>query len=420
MKKLILILTSLFIVNSCESVTYKTPKDCSTIEQNRFVYEYMKENYLWYSQLPKVDYSSYSSPEKLLEALKNPKDHWSFIIEKKALDDYFSGKGYVGYGFKLKKEDKIIITMVYPGSPASRAGLRRGDKILKINNQDVSAMSIQDINQAMGEDKQGVTTTFDIERIGSVTLTKEQVEIASVLQKEILDIDGEKVGYLMFDTFIETSTNELKDAFSVFEGNNISKLIIDMRYNGGGLVGVANDLVSLIIGKGNSGDISMSLKFNDKNSNKNSSYYIKEYSQSMNLEEVYFITTKNTCSSSEAVINALKPYGVDVKLVGSTTCGKPVGMAGGEFCSKYILPIEFKIVNSDGYGDYFGGIGVDCAASDDIYHDFGDIQEAMLNETIYLLRNGVCSSNQRVLSKNINITEHSQLKGFRAITGGAY
>ena len=417
MKKWTLLIVSLFFIISCGGSTTK-PEDCSTWEQNRFVYEYMQDHYLWYKELPELNYQDYDSPEELLEALKNPKDKWSFIIDKQALDDFYSGEGYIGYGFKLRfnENEELFITLVYPDSPASKAGLKRGVQIVKINGIDIE--EIADINSAFGDDKIGVETTLEVivdDTQQSITLAKDKIDAPSVLKDKILDINGFKVGYILFDKFIEPSTNELKEVFDSFKESDIDKLIIDLRYNGGGLVNVANDLVSLINGVGNEGKVSLSLEFNDKNSYKNSSYYIKEFQDSLALEEVYFITTKSTCSASEAVINALKPYGVDAKLIGESTCGKPVGMVGDDFCDKYIMPIEFSIVNRDGEGDYFGGMAVNCSASDDIYHDFGDLDENMLSATAYLIENGVCldSASARVISTKE--PKSIELKGIKSI-----
>jgi len=410
----------LFFMASCGSSSrnYNELNSCSVEEQNKFVYDYMQNNYLWYKELPSLDYKSYASSELLLEALKNEKDKWSFIIDKDILEAYFEGDGYVGYGFKLIFDinNDLYITLVYPNSPADDANLTRGMKIVKINGVDVK--DIQDFNSAFGEDKVGVETTLDIEfndTLKRVTLKKELVDAPSVLKTEVLDVDNMKVGYLLFDKFIEPSSDELKESFVKFKDADIDKLIIDLRYNGGGLVDVANTLLSLILQESNK--VSFSLEFNDKNSYKNDNYYLKEFSDSLGLDEVYFITTESTCSASEAVINGLKPYGVDVKLVGSTTCGKPVGMVGSEFCDKYLMPIEFKIVNADKEGDYFDGIGVDCSANDDIYHDFADSNESMLKEVIYLMQNSTCSSNSKKIKLLNKEVKSLDLKGFKSITG---
>jgi len=421
MKRFIYLVMTIFYLTGCGGSSVDKPKNCSIKEQNRYVYEYMQKNYLWYKDLPEVDYENYSSPESLLRALRYYLDKWSFIIDKETLDSYYSGEGYIGYGFKMQFiDEKLYIMLVYPNSPADNANLARGVQILKINGKDVDDVDdIHDINTAFGEDKVGVETTLEVkinEQIKNVTMQKAKVTAPSVLKKVVLDVDNKKIGYLLFDKFIEPSTNELKEAFGYFKAQNIDDLIVDLRYNGGGLVSVANDLVSLIIGQGSADEISFGLHFNDKKSSYNRYYYINSFNNSFDLQNVYFITTKNSCSASEAVINALSPYGVNVAIIGNKTCGKPVGMVGDDFCGKYIIPIEFSIANSNNKADYFGGMNVDCSVNDDIYHDFGNTNEAMLKEVIYYIQNGSCSSSANLRLSIKSNKKRVKLTGFKAIT----
>ena len=384
------------IVNSCEKVTPYNKDDCSIKNQNEFVYEYMQNNYLWYQDMPKLDYLAYNSPEMLLNDLKVSLDKWSFIIDKKVLDNYFSGGKYIGFGFsKTKSNNKLYIAMVFPNSPADKAGLKRGMEILEINGVSVANKSESQINELLGDNAVGVSGYFKINDSGEIknfTIQKDYVKIQSVIKSEIIYINNKYYGYLVFNSFIEPSYDELTNAFKYFKSNGVDGIIIDLRYNGGGLVGVANHLANLLIGKNYDNNLFLTLKFNDKNSKYNRNYYLDEKLYSFDLNEVYFITTNRSCSASEAVINGLKPY-VNVKIFGQKSCGKPVGMVGEEFCGKYLMPIEFKIVNSNDEGDYFNGIDVDCSANDDLTHDFGDLDENMLQEVAYYIQNGSCSQN---------------------------
>ena len=423
MKKWIFLLLASLIINSCEKVTPRNTNqplfECSLEEQNRFVYEYMQDRYFWYKYLPNVDYKNYSSVYALLEDLKYELDRWSFIIDKEILDEYFEGGEYIGYGIKLDiKDNKLYITLVYPNTPASKAGLKRGTQILEINNQPVEGMSFEEINLAFGEDRVGVKTLLKViidNEIKEIEITKDIIVAPSVIAQTILEIDNQKVGYFVFDRFVAPSSQELKELFSYFKAQNIDSLIVDLRYNSGGLVDVANDLVSLIKGDGLENEVSFKLLYNDKHSDENSIYYITKDSNSLNLDNIYFITTYYSCSASEAVINALKPY-ANVYIIGSRSCGKPVGMVGGEFCGKYLLPIEFEIVNSKDEGRYFNGLEVDCAAQDDITRDFGDEEEGMLKETIYLIKNQSCSA--VAMQRELPTKTYLKLKGFKEIVGG--
>ena len=102
------------------------------------------------------------------------------------------------------------------------------------------------------------------------------------------------------------------------------------------------------------------------------------------------ITTRGSASASEAIINGLRPY-MDVKVVGDTTYGKPVGQYGFDFCEKVLYPVAFLVTNARGEADYFDGIPADCAAADDVDHALADPREASLAEALYVVRNGRCS-----------------------------
>ena len=402
MLKIIILIFSLLFINSCEKVTSRDNSysgSCKVVEQNRYVYNFMQENYLWYQDIPELDYTAYESPYALFLDLTVPKDKWSFIIDKKTFDDYFSGKGYVGYGFKFAKlNGRYYLQMVLKESPASKSNLQRGDEIVKIDGKEITSTDMNEVINLLGPREVGVSREFTIRKkdgsIVNVTLTKESVAVNSVLEKRIIDEGEHTVGYLLFDKFIATSTKELEETFKYFKENGIDSLVIDMRYNGGGLVSVAKDLASLIRTE-NSSDLLFTLQFNDKNRDRDLEYYFESSSSSLNgIDKVYFLTTEATCSASEAVINGLKPY-VAVKVIGSTTCGKPVGMVGGEFCDKYIVPIEFEILNSQKEGRYFDGINPNCYVKDDLNHNLGDENEAMLKEAIAQINGYSCTSNNR-------------------------
>ena len=402
--KTIILFIATIILSSCGGSSNSGA--CSVLEQNRYVYNYMQDNYLWYSQMPQVDYTKYLSPYDIFVALKVPQDRWSFIVDKKVFDDYFSGKGYIGFGFKFSKIGSgYYLQMVFANSPAKRANLQRGDQILAINGKNINSLSKNDVIDLLGDREIGLSRTFKIKKrdgsIVDINLSKAQIDVPSVIKSKIIDSNGHKIGYLLFDKFIETSFSELDSAFSNFKAQGIDSLVIDLRYNGGGLVSVAEYIASLIRSE-NSGDLLFKLQFNNKHRDRDRDYYFNQQTNSLDgINKVYFLTTNSTCSASEAVINGLKPY-IDVKIIGSTTCGKPVGMVGGEFCEKYIVPIEFEILNSQNQGRYFSGITPTCQINDDITHSLGDMSESMLKEAINQIDGNSCSSSNKMVRKAVS------------------
>ena len=416
MIKSIVLILIIFILNSCGGSGGKS--SCSVNEQNRYVYNYMKDNYLWYKDMKEVDYTKYGSVYDLFEALRVKKDHWSFIVDKQVFDDYFSGKGYIGYGFKFDKiNDKYYLQVVFDNSPAKEAGLQRGDELVSVNGKKVATLSKEDIANLLGDREVGVEANFTLKRGNSdysVTLKKRKITVKSVMQYKIIDLGDKRVGYILFDKFIETSFNELNSAFKYFKDNGVDTLVIDLRYNGGGLVSVAQYFASLIRAEDDS-SLLFKLQFNDKNRDKDMSYRFKANAESLSgINKVYFLTTQASCSSSEALINGLKPY-MDVTIIGSKTCGKPVGMVGGEFCDKYIVPIEFQILNSQNVGGYFNGLSPTCQVADDVKHNLGDRDEAMLKEAIYYINNGSCSGASGRLYRKISNKSKSSLNGADSI-----
>ena len=181
---------------------------------------------------------------------------------------------------------------------------------------------------------------------------------------------------------------ELANAFSYFSSNNVNNIIVDLRYNTGGYLYIAQELASYIAGNSREGKTFAELSYNDKNQDQNIIYPFITTSYSLSISKMVVITTRSTASASEAVMNGLKPF-VDIVSIGDTTNGKPVGMNGwtvGE--TYYIWPITFKIVNDSKEGDYFGGIAPNRIQSDDITHDFSDRNEACLKDAISYLETG--------------------------------
>jgi C-terminal peptidase prc len=422
MKKIFFITLAALILNSCGGSSYTYDKGCSVDEQNEYVYNYMQKNYLWYSDMPELDYREYGSVYDLFIALKVTKDKWSFIVDKEVFDSYFSGDGYIGFGFKFSKiGSKFFIQYVFDNSPAIEANIQRGDELLKIDGKELSALDKEEAIEIFGERKVGVSKTLTIKKkdgsIENITLSKKNIKVASVLQHKIIKQNGKKIGYLLFDRFIEPSTKELYDAFGYFKKEGIDELVIDLRYNGGGLVNVAGALASLIRADDNN-KLLFTLQFNDKNRQRDMSYHLRTVDNSLhNINKVYFLTTNSSCSASEAVINGLKPYLNDIIVIGSKTYGKPVGMVGGEFCGKYIVPIEFEILNSQGEGRYFDGINPtsSCQVGDDLSHNLGDPSETMLKQALYHIEYGSCNSSYKKMARQIQTEDRENINGLNSI-----
>jgi hypothetical protein len=221
------------------------------------------------------------------------------------------------------------------------------------------------------------------------------VPINTVLYTDVITDGAKKIGYLVFESFIGPSEDELTEAFLNFKAANITDLVIDLRYNGGGLLNIVTHLANLIIPDNLDNQKFLSYVHNKYASDLNESIYFKQNPISVKLSKVYFIAGKGSASASEAIINGLEPHLDNVYIVGDDTYGKPVGMYS--FASRIsdlvYVPISFSLVNADGFGNYFDGLKADSYINDDVYHNFGT-DEAIFSEVMNHITTGSFSSNK--------------------------
>lgn len=373
--------------------------NCSTTGQNTFVRDTLRDIYLWYQHLPNANPSRYSSPEAFLEAVRyKPLDtHFSYITTRAANDAFYSDSQFIGYGLSTTTSDtEMRVLQVFDDSPATEAGLARGDRILEINGRTVASLiSSGQIGNAFGASEIGVESRVRFARRNGEeltrTLTKRLVTIPTVSLTRVFEVDGRKVGYLFFRNFVRPSYQALDDAFAALREAGVEDLVLDLRYNGGGLVDVAVHLSSLIGGAVTRGNVFAEFRHNDRNTRYNETLRFEDTEQTLNLSRLFVIATQSSASASELVINSLRPF-IPVTVVGDRTYGKPVGQYGMNFCDKVLAPVAFSLVNANGEGDYFNGIAADCTAPDDIEHDLGTADEGSLSEALHVIRTGSCSS----------------------------
>lgn len=379
--------------------------DCSILGQNTFVRDVMVEFYLWYKEMPDVNPALFDSPEAYLEAVKyRPLDEsFSYIAELAATEAYYSSSQFIGIGFSMKQtgDEEIRVTQVFPESPASEARLARGDYLLAVDGRSIPELiQTGQLGAALGPNEEGYRVEIEWRtrrgerRVAEVT--KRPVTIPTVSQTEIIDVNGLPTGYIHFRNFVEPSVDALNIAFAAFQSRGVTDVILDLRYNGGGLVSVAQHLGGLIGGLRTSGQTFVEFVHNDKNSFRNQRLPFEYPAASLDLPRLVVITTRSSASASEMVINALRPF-IPVTVVGDTTFGKPVGQYGFDFCEKILFPVAFKGVNANGEGDYFGGIPADCPAGDDLNRPLGNDEEASLVEALNYLRTGACSPQSAAL-----------------------
>lgn len=364
------------------------------------LYDLMQVVYLWYKEMPRVTKNNYSDPYKLMEAMRyKPLDRFSYVADYDEWNNEMSGvvSGYHGIRVGLDPAGKARIALIYRESPMYASGVRRGWIIKSVNNVDIAA-AIQSgnntaYNAAFGANEVGVSNKFVFTRPNgtdtTITSAKAAFNTKAVLAYDTIHLKtGAIAGHIVYESFIQPSLTDLATAFAYFKANNVQNIILDLRYNLGGDVDVSRQLASYIAGSSVSGQTFAQLTYNDKLTRYNKAIPFLTVTNSIAAKKMVVITTRSTVSASEFMINGLKPY-IDVVTVGDTTLGKPIGMNVWDVGKKYIFaPITFKILNSQGQGDYFNGIPPTKLAVDDITHDFSDRREASLRQAISYLETG--------------------------------
>ena len=400
-----------------EEDTLPSVDPTSNAAANRWILDLMSEVYYWLDDLG-TPVAETSDPEDYFEALLNrPTDRFSVIYpDYEKLINALSGISLeTGYEFILFKEsatsDNVIaeISYIKNNSPASAAGLKRGDVIQKINGTQMTVSNYRDI---LGQTEKQHTLSFirfNQEANGFVTqpdlsLTPIQLSENPNFLDSIYTIGNQKIGYVVYHFFApgsgegSTSYDDEMDAiFANFKANDIDHLIVDFRYNSGGYVSSAVNLASLIGPGVSQSKIFSKTRYNalviqevPELKNQQTSFKTKTQNLGNTLigNKVYILTSNRTASASELIINGLKPY-MNVFLIGDQTTGKNVGSIAFEDeknpQNKYgLLPIVSQSFNSLDQSDYSTGFtpNISLKESSERLRPLGDVNELLLRTAL--------------------------------------
>lgn len=372
---------------------------------------WIDETYLWYREVPTtLKPENYSTAIDYFNVLKTPattasgkpKDQFHFTYPTAEWDALSQQGIEFGYGITWSRSPsktlprKWVVALVEPGSPASNADMRRGDQLTLVDDADFingsGDATLAKINGGLFPEKQGESHTLVLNRSGNqvtVTLNATNVLTTPVQNTKTIDTPTGKVGYLTFNSHDSISELQLVNSISQLKAAGVTDLILDLRYNGGGLLYIASELAYMIAGPGNTnGKIFEQSQFNDKMPTEGPTpFFSTAYGFSapkglplpyLGLKKVSILTSAGTCSASEAVINSLQGIDVAVELIGAQTCGKPYGFYPAPNCGTTYFAIQFKGVNNKGFGDYADGIPATCSVADDFTHALGDQAEGQL------------------------------------------
>jgi C-terminal processing protease CtpA/Prc len=351
--------------------------------------------YLYADRVGDPDLSQVQTADKALEALRVvPPDRFSYVAARSAFDGFF-GEGRalgLGIGYRIVGE-AIVLRFVQPDSPAGRAGLRRGDRIASIDGASAASLVAgRQVAAALGPATAGLAVQLAWERDGTTreaTLAKDWYTVASVLESRMIERDGRKIGYVALYTFTEPARRAWADAIAGLRAAGAGSLVVDLRENGGGRLLVAAEVAGSLAPAAAVGEVFASLRYNARNAANDQSIPIVAHPASGGFEQVAWLVSDATCSASELLIAGLRPFRADA-VIGTATCGKPVGFNPQVRGDIVLSAVSFTSRNRDGWGDWFDGIAPTCKVDDEPFAPFGDVTDPRLAEALHWLATGSC------------------------------
>lgn len=429
MKKFVLFLVFIGVVFGCntDDNANKVPRE---IEIQDFVWRGLNLYYLWQEDVPNLAddrFANQGQRNDFLKGYPNPTDLFNSLLYQKGTIDRFSviysdytaleqiltgtnKNNGVDYGLfrKTAGSDEVIgwVRYILPNSDASNKDIKRGDLFYAVNGTPLTLQNYQSLlsNESYTLNLADYDSGNYTPNGQNVNLTKYEYSENPVYYTDVYEIASHKIGYLVYNGFYGAYDVQLNNAFADFQSQGVTDLILDLRYNSGGLVSTATRLASMITGQftgqvfaeqqwnakimqvfTDSGrEEELINRFTDKLSNGSNINHL-------NLSRIYILSTSSTASASELVINGLEPH-INVIQIGGKTTGKNVGSVTVYDSPNYgqnnknprhkyaMQPLTLKIANSTGFGDYQSGLVPDIP----LLENFADIKSLGDTDELFL------------------------------------
>ncbi len=414
----------------------------SAATEKSWVRAWIDETYLWFDEVPTTLLAAdYATPIAYFNVLKTPKltasgqakDRFHFTEDTADYRALSQDGIEIGYGLELAflsaaPPRDLRVAYTEPGSPADQAAISRGATVVTIDGIDVAnGVDVAGLNAGLTPAHEGEAHSFTLRAADgsdrTVTLTSARITRTPVQHVTTIATASGPVGYMLFNDHVATAEAELIAAVNQFKGAGIADLVIDMRYNGGGLLDVASELAYMIgPATATTGTVFERLQFNSKNpfgytpaqatlpfhsTSRGFSTPAGQPLPQLGLSRVTVLAGPDTCSASESVVNSLRGVGVTVNLIGGTTCGKPYGFFPEDNCGTTYFAIQFQGVNQQGFGDYGDGFAPTCAVADDFGHGLGDPAEGRLAVALSFRNSGAAG----VVASKVNAARNKAEMG---------
>ena len=392
---------------------------CSLANRQQFVREVLNEWYLFPDLLAtNVNAADYTDIQDYIDALVAParaqaKDRFfTYITSIEEENDLIQNGSSAGFGIRLGYDtgaNRVFVLEAFEAGTGFQSGMDRGTELLTIGGQSVASLMStggpQAVIEALGPSDPGVSRSFTFrtregtERNANISKTEFSLDpISDRYGVKVLDDGTGPVGYINLRTFIvESAGPQLRTAFEQFRQQNITKVILDLRYNGGGLVSVA-ELLGDLMAADKTGQVFSKTVLRPSKSSENEIDRFAAQPQAISATKIAVIGRGGTASASELVTNSFIPYlGDNLALVGTNTFGKPVGQFAFDrsACDDRFRAVTFKTTNSNDQGEYFTGLASvvrkTCAANDGIFDQLGDPQEASVSAALDFLGGRSCT-----------------------------
>ncbi len=390
---------------------------CALRERQDFALATLREWYLFPETLPaSPNPTAFATVQDYIDSLtataraQGRDRFFTFITSIAAENAFFSSGSSAGFGVRLSFDTtarRVFIAEAFETAPALTAGIDRGDEIIAIGTSASNLRTVSDIiasegaggvTNALGPSTAGISRTLQLTGQGgarTLTVTKADFSLIPVSSRygaRILTVGARQIAYLNLRTFISSADQQLRDSFASFRSAGVTDFVIDMRYNGGGLVSTANLFGDLLGRNRSTNDIFSQTRFRPEKASNDSVHRFAPTGQSVAPVRIAFIGTGSTASASELVINGMIPFlGGNMALVGTNTFGKPVGQIAVDrtACDDRIRVVAFATGNATNNTAYFNGlagsIATTCRAADDVTLPLGDVREASVAQAVSFL-----------------------------------
>jgi hypothetical protein len=382
---------------------------CSVSAQQSWLANYMDEWYFWRTLAPRPAPGGFADVPAFFRALlytggnpSFPADRWSSSEPTESFNRFYGEGQTLGYGLAVaglevagQAGQPLWVRQVEPLSPAGTAGLVRGDEILALNGRLAADLVLANDFALLTPSAAGQTLTLRVRgsngAVRDLALTAAVYALSPVPRQDVVtSAQGRRWGYLQVNNMIEPALAPLNTLFAGWRAQGLEGVVLDLRYNGGGLVSTGAALAAYLAPPSAAGQTYASLRYNELRSASNNTVRFPAQPQALAAPRVVVLTGRRTCSASEQLINGLRGIGVDVVTVGEASCGKPVGSLPTGFCGTTYSVVNFESVNARGEGRYWDGLPATCAVAEDFRQALGNPTEPLLAAGLAYADQGRC------------------------------